>query len=146
MKKLVVVADTGKLRAFRLTPSEMTGSRARIEEVETNLNLPDPAPTDVTDDDGNFPGRVARNGAPMMHGESHGRQQEEERRAIKEIVSAISKLMDAETYEIWNFAAPERVCKRFVQQLPMSLQERLTRVEECDYTGLPIKEIENLFR
>jgi protein required for attachment to host cells len=145
MKKLIVVADTGKLRAFRLTPSEMTGSRARIEEIDTDLHLPKPAPTDVTDDDGNFPSG-ALNGAPMRHGESHGREQEEERRAIREIAHVIPKITAEEGFEIWNFAASPRVCKRFVQQLPMSLQERLTRVEEHDYTGLPIKEIENIFR
>ena len=145
MKKLVVVADTGKLRAFRLTPSEMTGTRDRIEEVETHLHLPEPAPTDASDDDGNFPSGAV-NGSPMRHGESHGREEEEERRAIKAIASVITKIIAEEGFEIWNFAAPQRVCKRFVAQLPMALQERLTRVEEHDYTGLPIKEIENIFR
>ena len=144
MKKLVVVADTGKLRAFRLTPSEMTGTRDRIEELETHLHLPKPAPTDTSDDDGNFPSGATAV-SPMRHGESHGRE-EEERRAIKAIASVITKLIAEEGFEIWNFAAPQRVCKRFVQQFPMALQERLTRVEEHDYTGLPIKEIENLFR
>ncbi|MGK0187164.1 MAG: hypothetical protein ACI9R3_002950, partial [Verrucomicrobiales bacterium] len=146
MKKLIVVADTGKLRAFRLTPSEMIGSRDRIEELETDLEFPKPAPTDVADDDGNFPSGAATNGSLMQHGESHGRVQEEERRAIKEIVRVITELVNAEDYEIWNFAAPQSVCKRFVQQFPMLLQERLTRVKEHDYTGLPIKEIENVFR
>ena len=134
------------MRAFRLTPSDSTGARARIEEVKTHLQLPQPAPTDTTDDYGNFPRGAPIDGARMMHGESHGREREEERRSIKEVVRAITKLVETEGFEIWNLAAPKRICNRFVENLPMALQERLTRVEENDYTGLPIKEIENVFR
>lgn len=145
MKKLVIVADTGNLRAFCLIPSDIGGSRLQIEEIKTGLHPPAPAPTDVTDDDGNFPSGFV-NGAHMRHGESHGRKQEEERREIKEIVRVITKLIVEEDFEIWNLAAPKRICKRLVEQLPLSLQELLTRVEEHDYTGLPMKKIENIFR
>jgi hypothetical protein len=145
VKKLVIVADTGRVRAFRLTPRDATGARAKIEELETSLQGLSPAPTEVTDDEGRFPSGLPQHVSPMRRGESHGRETEEERRSIREVAMAVSHMVEGEDCDIWNLAAPTRLCNRLVSELPLRLQERLTRVEQRDYTGLPLKEIERLF-
>ena len=137
MDKLIIITNSQKLRAFRVVSAAMESPNAssHFEELLVEFSPPSPAATDASDDDGNFPSGFTRGGAPMRHGESHGRQEEEERRNVEALAAAITDIVAAGPSAAWELAAPKRICKRVVESLSDNVRERLSRVEEADYTG-----------
>ncbi|MEM7384358.1 MAG: host attachment protein [Verrucomicrobiota bacterium] len=143
MKKVVVVANASRVRAFRLVPSE-NGGRSRIFEIETRLKPVSPAPTATTDEEGRFPAGSDASSIGMQRGEAHNRTLEEERRSIKEVTAEVKRIIQEEGGS-WELAVPSTIGNRIVEDLPGAVKKQLNRIENSDYTGLPLKAIEKIF-
>jgi hypothetical protein len=144
-KKLIILANAEKLCAYRILSDNPSLRHQRIENIETHLHHLSPDPVEITDDDGRFPSGGLQRGAPMRHGEPHGRSLEKKKRLLDEMASAICDILDHEEFDIWNLATPADLSKQLIDRLPMHVQNKLTLLKKADYTGLPIKKIELLF-
>ncbi|MBT8037893.1 MAG: host attachment protein [Verrucomicrobiae bacterium] len=144
-KKLIILANSEKLCAYRMISQNLPPHQHHIEKIETHRHHLSPDPADITDDDGRFPSGGLPHGAPMRHGEAHGRSLEKKKRLLDEMASAICDIIAHEEFDIWNLATPAELSLQLLKRLPMQVQVKLTRLKKADYTGLPTKQIEHLF-
>lgn len=143
--KLIILANAEKLCAYRVETDDVSSARRSIVRIETDLHHLLPDPIDVSDSDGRFPSGTLQHGAPMRHGESHGRISEKKKRQLDELISAICDLIDHEEFDLWNLAAPADIVDQLVERLPVHIKSKLTKVDKADYTGFSIKKIAGLF-
>jgi hypothetical protein len=140
---LIVLADLGKLRAFR--SKHDTAGVEHLEEItlEIAIDAPVPLSEQVSDQAGRFPGG-AESRAPggMRHGESHGKTEEEQRRHIADLAEAIKDVVISQGCTVWRFAAPAAINNRIIARLPEAICERLLLNLHADLTKLPIADIE----
>ncbi len=144
-KKLIILVNAEKLCAYRLTSDAPLQQHPHIEPITTHLHTLSPDPADISDDDGRFPSGGLQHGAPMRHGEPHGRVLEKKKRLLDAMATAICDVIAHEDFDIWNLAAPADLSGQLVDRLPIHAQQKLTDLKQADYTGLPIKKIEHLF-
>lgn len=143
-KKMVILADMGKLRAFRLSPPGTDYSPhakpVAIEEIEL------PARERDTDNIGRFPqGRSVGETAGMSPGEDHNKAGEFEKRRIGLLAREITGLLEAEGSMPWCLAAPASINRRILELIPFPIRNSLTTNVIADLTHLPLAEIEHRF-
>src|SRR4051812_1798572 len=99
--KLIVLADLGRLKAFRVTRDEMT-SKVHVELAEelNFLDGPGKMLDKVTDKAGRFPASGGANGGGA--GENHNLQTEIQKRLIKRLGEGINDLVKREQPTMWH--------------------------------------------
>jgi hypothetical protein len=107
-RKLVVVADLGRIKAYRLE-EKPEFSRPRltlVQERETEIthHLSD----DLTDQFGRF-AKVPTTLGARSDGEEHNLELERRHRAVKTLGHWLSQLIKQEKPEVWYFAADSRI-------------------------------------
>jgi hypothetical protein len=143
-KKLVILADLGKLRAFRLSPPATALSPHAKPEAIEEIDLP--RRERDTDNPGAFPqGRSVVETAGMSPGEDHSKAIEFEKRRIEFIAREIAELIEAEGHMPWCLAAPASINKRILELIPPLLQDALESNVTADLTHLPLADIEHRF-
>lgn len=145
-KKLIILANGRSLLAYRHLTDDLATPPSRLEQIEVNFQPGQPDPSDATDDDGRFPGgSIAGQGVAMKHGEPHGREIEKKKRLVRGIAQSINEILELEECENWNLAVPASMSHQLVDQLPETMQHKLTQLKLGDYTKLPANKIEPLF-
>lgn len=143
MKKVVIVADMGRLRMFRVV-RDRRGHRARhLVEVK----VPQPVVGmrtvygEVTDQAGRFPS----GGAGMSHGEPHDMESELDRRKVQALGGEIEALLESEACDSWNLAVPPAIRSRLLSGLSLQMLELLTLVVDADLTKWPLEKLRERF-
>jgi hypothetical protein len=140
----VILADMGKLRAFRLSPPGTELCSHAGPEVIAEIDLPQTQRD--TDRIGRFPqGRSVPETAGMSPGENHNEQSEYEKRRIELLAMKIAELVGKEGSASWCLAAPASINKHILELIPSTLRESLTSNLTADLTHLPLAEIEHRF-
>ena len=139
--KLIVLADLGRVKAFRVTYDMMT-SKPQLEQIydcefiEAHGRLMDK----VTDQAGRF----AVNGAPgAAISENHSLLLENERRLVRMVSEKISELVQGERY--WFLAAAEGINGRILEQLPQPVRAALYKNIPADLVKTPKQQILDYF-
>jgi protein required for attachment to host cells len=118
---LIIVADRGSLRAYRVQETPTRGPHLElIQAFEV---------TDVMD------AASMRHRTPMTDWPQL--EKEMNRRACKELATEIAKIVRRNPGEGWSFAAPESISSRVVEHLPREIQERIVEHVEADLVKLP---------
>lgn len=115
--ELIITANLGRMRAFRVKPSADPARANRVvEEIDTPpLHL---APHSIGDISSDQAGRFNADGGPgMSHGEPHGLEQEEERRLISQLAENIDTLVSEEKPQRWGLALPRAINARVVSNM-----------------------------
>ena len=135
--KMIVLADLGRVKAFRVTYDMMT-SKPQIELVydcefpEAHTRLLDK----VTDQAGRFP----LSGKPgASNGENHNLRTETERRLIRLVAGKISDLVQNQRY--WHLAAGEGINGQILAHLRPDIRSTLVRNVSADLVKTPKHEI-----
>lgn len=81
----------------------------------------------------------------MKHGEPHGRKTEKKKRQLKHLAKTIGDIVSEEDCDVWNLAMPANQAQQVIDQLPIDVQQKLTRLKKGDYTWLPADEVGELF-
>lgn len=143
MKRLVIVADLGRLRMFRVV-RDRRGHRVRnLLEV----TVPQPAVggrsvyESVTDQSGRFPG----GGGGMEHGEARELESEQECRKVGALRAEIEALLETEDCDSWNLAVPAPIRSRLLAGMSLQSLERLTKVVDADLTKWPLEKLRERF-
>src|SRR5581483_7233926 len=137
--KLIVVADLGHLKAYRVTHDPME-IKPRIELVD-DIELVDAHGKlldKVTDKAGRFPGLGTGPGG-MSIGENHNLLLEMDRRLVKQIAERIDQLVANEN--IWYLAASNEVNSRVLESLSQRSRQTMMKNVSADLTKIPKSEL-----
>lgn len=127
---LVVVADRGSLRAYRVEETPTRGPHLKLVQA-----------FEITD---------VMNAASMRHTtpmtDWPQLEAEMDRRVCKELATEIAKIVERNPGEGWSFAAPESIYAKIVEHLPREIQERIVEHVESDLVKLPAAALPSHFR
>lgn len=147
---IVIIADLSSLRAFRVVPNENDPTNPQPPPILREIEVspipgagPQPIKEIVTDQAGRF--RSDRNPG-MSHGDAHGLEQEQEKRNIAELATAIERVIASENPERWSLAAPKAINARLVNRLETTFRERLSENHQADLCKQPVIEIQKRFK
>lgn len=127
--KLIILADLGELKAFKLTRNELdTTPRLELLEAFDTTDGHWRIADKVTDLAGRY---HVSNGAGQSvaasTSENHNLRSEHDKRAMKVLVQSINDLVRREKLPVWFFAAPREINSRIVGQLDGPVRLRLKK-------------------
>lgn len=133
--KLIVLADLGRLKAFRVTRDEMTAHlHVELAEEISFLDGQEKLVDKVTDKAGRFPASGGTNGGGA--GENHNLQTEIQKRLIKRLGEGINDLVKRENPTVWHFAAAQEINQRIVDTLCSEAKAKLSKSVGSDLTKI----------
>lgn len=127
---LIIVADRGSLRAYRVKETPTRGARLRLVQA---FDVPDV-----------MSAATMRHRTPMSDWPQM--ETEMERRAVHELATEIATIVRRSRGEGWSFAAPESICSKIVDLLPPEIRERIVEHVESDLVKTDISELPEHFR
>jgi hypothetical protein len=137
--KLIVVADLGRVKAYRVTRDDMSPTQ-RLELVD-DVELTDAhgrLVDKLTDKAGRFPGNSTGPGG-MSIGENHNLQVETEKRLLKQVAERISNL--AKNERVWYLAAVKEINPRVVESLDPTVRATMAKNVSADLIKIPKENI-----
>ena len=142
MNTVVVAANLGRLKAFRVAETPTRGHKLElIDEVafpEGHGRFMDK----VTDMAGRFSVSTGVGpGTGMSRGEALSAEQEIQRRLIKSVAERIQTDLETERPEGWYFAATAEIHQAILDELPPDLRGRIVRHIHADLTKVTPAEI-----
>jgi len=136
--KLLVVADLGRLKAYRLEESRHF-SHPRLElvddwETEVTHHLSE----DVTDQAGRFRKGTGHNEAQsaLSDGEQHNIDLERRRRAVKTLAKRICELLHREQVDGCYLAADSRISRPILEEMDPPSRARIQKTVEANLSKL----------
>jgi len=147
MEQLILLADRGSLKAYRMDDSRL-GGRPHIEEIEeidvlSGHRRLGQITSDQLGRHSDHRGGLAKHQSST--GEAHGLEREEERRAIAEIQKHIRRLLQEQPGVSWRFAAEESVNRRILEGINNSEKDRLLQNLGVDLVNQPKEEVRKRF-
>jgi hypothetical protein len=144
---LVIVADRGSLKAYRVNETPMRGPSLKLVQAfditEAHGRLIDK----VTDLAGRFP--VTETAGPHRGQASIAEsklQTETDRRINKELADQIVKIINGNSGEGWSFAAPSEIHGAIVDLLPGRVRDRIVEHVKSDLVKVEPAKLSNHFR
>jgi len=130
---LVVVADLGLLKAFRLerTPSKNTPRLELLQEF-ANAEAHDKLTDKVSDSGGR--NRVAGNGSATSSGERHNIQLELRKRFVRQLAESLNELLQDKAVEQCFFAASKEINHQIIDGLVRVAQGKIVKNVHADLT------------
>lgn len=158
MKKLIVIANLGKIRVLRITEPEGPDgvpetrrlvNRRHLSEEET-INPEGGSVSRISDTVTDQAGRFAQGSSAgteggMSYGERHNLESEIERDAIRKTTAAIDAALAKHEHDFWVLAAPKPVIKQIESGLAAANRETLVETHAVDLTKRPVKDLEERF-
>ena len=142
MSTVVIAANLGHLKAFRV---EETPTRGRRLELIEDIAFPEAHgrfQDKVTDVAGRFSGSSGPGQGPgMARGEAMNAELETERRLVKLVAEQITAILNAERPEFWYLAATQEVHQAILNALPTELRERVVRHVYADLTKARVADV-----
>ena len=142
---LVVVADRGSLKAYRVDETPTRGPSLHLvqafDTTEAHGRLRDKV-TDVA-------GRHPADGAGAHHGASIAETKldnEIDRRIYKELADQIVKIVKSNGFTGWSFAAPAEFHKTIVDLLPGDVRNRIVEHVKSDLVKIDAAKLHTHFR
>jgi hypothetical protein len=127
---LIIVADRGSLRAYRVEETPTRGPHLELVQAFDITDLMNAA--------------SARHTTPMTDWPQL--EAEMDRRICKELATEITKIVERNPREGWSFAAPASIYAKIVERLSPEIQERIVEHVESDLVKLPAAALASHFR
>jgi len=127
---LVVVADRGSLRAYRVEETPTRGPHLRLVQAFEAIDVMNAPST--------------RHNTPMTDWPQL--EAEMDRRICKELATEIAKIVVSNPGKAWSFAAPKSIYAKIVEHLPSEIRERIVEHLESDLVKLPAAALPSHFR
>lgn len=129
---LVVVADRGSLKAYRVDETPTRGPSLHLVQAFDITDAHGKLIDKLTDVAGRFP---VRDGAGQHHGASTAEQKletETDRRIYKQLADQIVKIIEQSGKAGWSFAAPSEIHSAIVELLPPAARNRIVEHVKSD--------------
>lgn len=134
MAEIIVTADRGHFRAYRVLKSPMESDRLELIQSYEVLAGHGRMADRLSDKAGRFASGRDQN-LRKGSGEPTRFERETEKRIISIIARNIDKVIEAEHAEQWNFAADKSLNGRILRKLTDAVLTRLKRNLVADLTG-----------
>lgn len=131
--KLIILADCGGLKAYKLSRNEMQGSE-HLELVD-DFDVEDShgrLGDKVSDQAGSFPAAGGSDFVGTPTGENHNLRTEMQKRAIRTLAGSINDLVRKEQPLIWFFASPKEINQKITAQLDTDVRGTLKKNLRAD--------------
>lgn len=141
---LVVVADRGSLKAYRVDETPTRGPSLHLVQAFDITEAHGKLIDKVTD----FAGRYA-DGAGVHPGASIAETKlgnETDRRIYKQLADQIAKIVKSDGFEGWSFAAPAEFHKAIVDLLPGDVRDRIVEHVKSDLVKTEPAKLHTHFR
>jgi hypothetical protein len=132
INSLVIVADRGSLKAYKVEEMPVRSPRLRLIQSFAVLEVHGRYQDKLTDQAGRFPAADGSGRHMNGIGERGAIDLEHERRACKELAARITELIHQEKPEGWMIAAPAQSCPVITAHLPDDVRERLVESVHAD--------------
>jgi len=147
MKKLIVIADLGRVKAYEIKEGSLENGGhdhlIEIPEVAEEFDVKSVSQA-VTDQAGQFGGGKAPGGA--SHAEELGLENEMERKNLNRVAGEIDGILArAGNGAVWKLAAPQAILSRLVDALKPATRENLGEQIGADLTREPRPKLEKRF-
>jgi hypothetical protein len=142
---LVVVADRGSLKAYRVDETPTRGPSLHLVQAFNTTEAHGKLIDKVTD----FAGRYAADGAGAHPGASIAEtklENETERRIYKQLADQISKIVKSDGFEGWSFAAAADIHGAIVNLLPGDVRDRIVEHVKSDLVKTELAKLATHFR
>lgn len=127
---LIVVADRGGLKAYRVRETLARGPRLQLLQAFEIPNLDDLSPTHHT---------TAATDWPLL-------EIEQSHRICQQLADEISKVVRKTFVEGWSLAAPESIYGEIINLLPAEIRERIVENVQSDLVKIPANKLPEHFR
>ena len=143
MKKLIVIADLGSLKAYRVIRNENDPSPVFELAADTAFADAHQRVLDrVTDQAGRFPsGGQCREGGGMSYGERHNEAEEVRKAQLRKLAGEINALARTEQCRTIYLAAPKTINNRLLDLLDSAVRPCVRRNLALDLTKAPKLEL-----
>jgi len=144
---LIIVADRGSLKAYRVNETPTRGPSLRLIQAFDLTDAHGKLIDKVTDLAGRFPvsdgvgGRHANSIAERTQLET-----ETDRRIHKQLADQIVKIIDRSGKEGWSFAAPAEIHGAIVDLLPRAARDRIVEHVKSDLVKIEPAKLPSHFR
>ena len=144
---LIIVADRGSLKAYRVDETPTRGPSLRLIQAFDLMDAHGKLIDKVTDLAGRFPvsdgvgGRHANSIAERTQLET-----ETDRRIHKQLADQIVKIIDRSGKEGWSFAAPAEIHGAIVDLLPRAARDRIVEHVKSDLVKIEPAKLPGHFR
>jgi len=143
---LVIVADRGSLKAYRVDETPTRGPSLRLVQAFDITDAHGRMIDKVTDMAGRFP--VGDGGGRKMNGIAERTQFETEthRRIYRELADQIAKVVKTDGIAGWSFAAPAEFHAAIVELLPNDVRNRIVEHVKSDLVKVEPARLSTHFR
>jgi len=148
METIIILANRGRLKAFRTVETPTRGTK--LERIE-DLAFPEAHgrfSEKVTDQAGRFP-MTGISGPPQTTQQSTYEAlpalAETERRLMRLVAEEITAVLDREKAEQWYFAASPDIHESVLDELDPALRQRLGKSVHADLVKVPTEELMSHF-
>lgn len=142
-ERMLVVADLGRLKAYRLQEGRQF-SHPRLELVEdSETGITHHLSEELTDQAGRFRRSLAHNEgqSALSDGEQHNIDLERRRRAVKTLAQRINELLDREHTEEFYLAADKRINQQLLEEIPAANRAKLQKNVPANLSKLSTEEL-----
>jgi hypothetical protein len=143
---LVVVADRGSLKAYRVEETPTRGPNLHLVQAFDITDAHGKLIDKLTDVAGRF---AVTNGANSHHGASSGESKletETDRRIYKQLADQITKVVKSDAKDGWSFAAPAEFHATIVDLLPHEIRNRIVEHVKSDLVKIESAKLSTHFR
>jgi hypothetical protein len=144
---LVIVADRGSLKAYRVDETPTRGPSLQLVQAFNMTDAHGKLVDKVTDQAGRFP---VSDGAGVHHGASIAErtqmETETDRRIYKQLADEITKIVKCDGVEGWSFAAPAEMHSAVVGFLPADVRQRIVEHVKSDLVKVEPARLAGHFR
>ena len=144
---LIIVADRGSLKAYRVDETPTRGPSLRLIQAFDLTDAHGKLIDKVTDLAGRFP---VSDGAGGRHANSIAErtqlETETDRRIHRQLADQIVKIIDRSGKEGWSFAAPAEIHGAIVDLLPRAARDRIVEHVKSDLVKIEPAKLPSHFR
>lgn len=133
---LVVVADLGCLKIYRLDSTPRKTSRLQLLERLKNTGARARLAETTSDASGRFPRGGARRIQGMSDGERHNTGLESRRRLVRQLARNLNRVLRREEPDDCYLAASRQIHKTLMEELDSSARAMVVRSVSADLTKL----------
>jgi len=129
MSELIIVADLGHMKAFRMTRNPLGLESPKIELIKSCAFIEAHAKSSdkFSDSAGRYYVGSGKKGTGAGFGEPHNIESEAEKRFIAQFAEDIKTLILKEGCEKWYFAADSGINGRIIDKLDSSIRAKLKK-------------------
>jgi hypothetical protein len=144
---LVIVADRGSLKAYRVQATPTRGPSLQLVQAFDITDAHGKLTDKVTDVAGRFP--VGDGASRQHHAASIAEsklENETDRRIYRQLADQIAKVVSGNGKEGWSFAAPSEIHSAIVDLLPADVRERIVEHVKSDLVKIEPAKLPTHFR